>query len=271
MLNLLLQPINGNKVLYVLLLVAVITIVFTLLIVLISKLCAVKVDEKEEAVKENLAGANCGGCGYAGCADFAKALAEGKAELSSCGPTSNENKAKIAEILGIDFVAGEEKFAVVACSGGINAKNKYDYVGNEGCSAQIAFIGGQKFCEDGCLGGGSCMSACPYNAIHVKGGVAYTDPSVCEACGVCVRKCPKNLVHLIPKSAKVYVACSSHCKGKTVMDMCKQGCIGCGLCAKNCPNGAIEMVNNVAVINYEKCNGCLTCVAKCPRKCIKEI
>ncbi|MCQ2388012.1 MAG: 4Fe-4S binding protein, partial [Clostridia bacterium] len=83
--------------------------------------------------------------------------------------------------------------------------------------------------------------------------------------------CPKHLIELIPKSSLIYVACVSTCKGKEVMDACKKGCIGCGICAKFCPNGAIEMIDNHPVIDYLKCNGCKTCVAKCPRKCIKEI
>ncbi len=271
MINLLLKPIDTTTLLWVVGLVALLTVVFAALIVLVSKVCAVKTDEKAEAIQEHLAGANCGGCGYAGCADFAKAVSEGKADFKECGPTSPEGKAAIAEILGVPFSATEETFAVIACSGGNNAKDKFSYVGNEGCLAQVAYVGGRKACADGCMGGGTCISLCPYHAIALKNGVAYADRAICESCGLCVRECPKNLIHLIPKSAKVYVACSSHCKGKTVMDACKAGCIGCGMCAKNCPNGAITMVDNVAIIDYSKCDGCKTCIAKCPRKCIKEI
>jgi len=269
--NLLLQSVNVTTILIVVGIVAVIAVVFAVLIVLVSKLCAVKEDERAVSVSENLAGANCGGCGYAGCADFAKALVEGKAELSNCGATDNDAKAKIAEILGIPFVAAPQTFAVVKCAGGNNCKDKFDYVGNPGCENEFTFMGGSKLCSAGCLGGGSCAGACQFEGIKIIDGVAYTDKALCSSCGACAKKCPKNLIEFIPKTAKVYVACSTKCRGKDVMNTCSVGCIGCGLCAKNCPQNAITMIDNLPVIDYAKCNGCLTCVSKCPRKSIKEI
>ena len=266
---LLMASVDVNKLLTVLALVAAISVVFAALIVLVSKLCAVPVDKKQSAIHENLAGANCGGCGYAGCSDFAKALAEGKAEISSCGPTSAENKRKIAEILGIPY-SEEKKKAVVHCSGGNACSDKYEYVGAQSCAAQTGFMGGKKVCAYGCLGGGTCVSNCAYNALGIGNGVAEIDDSLCEACGVCVKACPKKLIGLVPYSAKIYVACSSQCKGKDVMNACKSGCIGCGICAKFCPEQAIVIENNLPVIDYSKCTGCKTCAAKCPRKCIKE-
>ncbi len=251
--------------------IAALAVLFAVLIVLVSKLCAVKEDEKISQTVSHLAGANCGGCGFAGCADFAKALAEGKAQLNDCNATPNESKAEIAKVLGIEFSADEEKFAVVKCAGGVNALDKCDYIGNEGCKAQFALTGGKKVCSYACLGGGSCAEICPYGAVKIKDGVSVIDKKLCEACGLCVRNCSKKVIEFIPKKAVVYVACSSKCKGKEVMGACKVGCIGCGLCAKNCPEGAITMVNNLPVIDYDKCSGCKTCVAKCPRKTIKEI
>lgn len=271
MLNLLSQTLNVNDVLIVVGIVAALAVVFAVLIVLVSKVCAVHEDSRIGEVSERLAGANCGGCGYAGCADYAKALVEGKANLSSCGATSNESKEEIAKILDIPFTASAKTFAVVKCAGGINCKDKFEYIGNSGCTAQRAFLGGRKACTNGCLGEGSCAEVCIGNGITVKDGVAVVDKSLCESCGACVNKCPQNLIELIPTTAKVYVACSTICRGKDVMNACKVGCIGCGLCAKNCPENAITMVNNLPVIDYEKCSGCLTCVSKCPRKSIREI
>lgn len=268
---LLLRPINLTTLFWVIGVVAVLAIVFALLIVLVSKLCFVKEDQRVKDVQSNLAGANCGGCGYAGCADFAKALVEGKVELSACGATSNEDKEKICKVLDVPFVAGAEVFAVVKCAGGDNAKDKFNYVGNKGCDFNNSLNGGDKVCSFACLGGGSCASACPDGGIKMVNGLPTTDKSICNACGVCVRTCPRSLMELIPKSAKVYVACSNKCKGKEVLSACSVGCIGCGLCAKNCPENAITMVDNLAVIDYSKCNGCKTCVAKCPRKTIREI
>ncbi len=251
--------------------VSALAVLFAVLIVTVSKLCAVKEDERISAVNEKLAGANCGGCGFAGCADFAKALVEGRAEINGCGATPNENKADIAGILGLPFNASDPKFAVVKCNGGKNANDKFDYVGNEGCRAQVLIAGGSKICPSACLGGGSCKIICPYGAIKVVDGIAVIDKTLCEACGACAKNCPKLVIDFIPKSAVVYVACSSKCKGKEVMNACSVGCIGCGLCAKNCPEKAITMVDNLPVIDYSKCSGCKTCVSKCPRKTIREI
>ena len=266
-----LLAVNLTTVLTVVGIVAAIAIIFAALIVLVSRLTAVKTDEKTEKTKELLANANCGGCGYAGCADFAKALAEGKADISDCGPTSKENKAKIAEILGLPYAAAEEKFAVVHCAGGAACADKFIYVGNEGCGALNALSGGNKACAYGCLGDGTCKATCDYGAITVKDGIAVTDKEKCVACGKCVKACPKKIIDLLPKSTVYYVACSSLCKGKEVMNACKNGCIGCGICAKFCPEGAIEMVDNLPKIDYVKCVSCGACAEKCPRKIIRKL
>lgn len=188
----LLASVQWDKVGIVIGIAAGLAVVFAVLILLVSKFCAVKTDEKVSAISEQLAGANCGGCGYAGCEGFAKALAEGKADITACGPTPNENKAKIAEILGVEFAASEPVYAVVACAGGERAKNKYNYVGNDGCLAEGMYLGGRKKCSYGCMGEGTCADVCPYGAVHVKDGVSLVDKALCEACGLCVKNCPKN-------------------------------------------------------------------------------
>ena len=269
--NNLLVQLNFTEIGIVVAIMAVLAIVFAILILLVSKACFVKEDEKVKAVTENLAGANCGGCGFAGCADFAKALAQGKVSLSNCSATSNESKEQIAKILDIPFSASAKQFAVVKCNGGENAKNKFEYVGAKDCTYQKTLQNGPKVCESGCLGGGTCFSKCTNGAISYKHGVAVIDKTLCGGCGVCKISCPNSVIEFIPTTAKVYVACSSKCKGKDVMTACSVGCIGCGLCAKSCPHGAITMENNLPVIDYQKCTGCLTCVQKCPRKTIKEI
>ncbi len=263
--------INTTMILTVVGIVAVLAIVFAVLIVLVSKLCYVKEDERVVATTEKLSGANCGGCGYAGCADFAKALANGKAEINGCSATSPENKAEIAKILGIEFSGACKTFAVVKCAGGDKCKDKFNYVGNSDCTILNSVMKGNKQCLDGCLGQGSCISKCAHGGIKIENGVAIINSALCESCGLCVKACPKNLIELIPATAKVYVACSTACRGKDVMGACEVGCIGCGLCAKNCPENAITMVNNLPVIDYAKCSGCKTCIAKCPRHSIKEI
>ncbi|MBQ9485842.1 MAG: RnfABCDGE type electron transport complex subunit B [Clostridia bacterium] len=267
----LLAPINVSKLFIVVGIVAAIAVIFAVLIVLVSRLTAVKSDRKTEEIQDLLAGANCGGCGYAGCSDFAKALTEGKADVSACGPTAKENKAEIAAKLSVPFSATEDLFAIVHCAGGINCNDKFDYVGNQGCIAKSSFAGGNKECPFGCLGDGSCVKACDFDAITVKDGVAATDKEKCAACGKCVKTCPKRLIGFIPKKAKVYIACSSLCRGKDVINACKKGCIGCGICAKACPALAITITDNLPVIDYTKCTGCTACAEKCPRKCIVKI
>ncbi|MCQ2387582.1 MAG: ferredoxin, partial [Clostridia bacterium] len=183
---LLLNSINIGKLFIVLGIVAGISIIFTVLMVLVSKLCATPVDEKVEKVKEKLANANCGGCGYAGCADFAKALVEGKTDITKCNPTPNSNKEEIAKIIGVEFSASVEKYAVVHCAGGINSINKYQYVGNKDCDIINSVQGGKKICPKGCLGEGNCVKKCPFNSIKIIDGVASINKALCEACGICV-------------------------------------------------------------------------------------
>ena len=249
----------------------VIALVFGFLIMVVSKKFAVAVDEREEEIGGCLAGANCGGCGKAGCAAMARALVEGTSEIDDCPVTDKEHKIKIANILGVDYAGGGEFMYVVSCGGGINAADRNDYVGVDDCTHEAMILGGRKVCQYGCLGGGTCEIVCAHNAIKVINGVANIDQEKCIRCGLCSKNCPKSLITKIPRSAKIYVDCSTKCRGKEVMDACSKGCIGCGICARNCVVGAITMVDNLPVIDYDKCTGCFNCLNKCPKKVIKEI
>ena len=245
--------------------------VFGVLLAVLGKKFAVKKDEKEEEIRRHLSGANCGACGYAGCDAFAKALAEGKADVSSCSATAASEKKIIGEIMGVAVDAEDTKI-VVACNGGNNARDKYEYMGYGDCRSMELLGGGRKVCPWGCLGMGSCTDACPVHAIDIRdGGYAEVDRSKCITCGKCVAACPKKLVKRVPASAKVYIACSNCLRGgKEVHAMCASGCLGCGLCAKVCPEHAIELKDNLPVIDYGKCVGCGLCASKCPAKCIKS-
>lgn len=244
-------------------------LIIGILILIVGKFFKVNVDEKIEKILNNLAGANCGGCGCSGCSGFASKLAEGGANLSDCHVTSPESKEKIAEILGIELTDEEPTVAVVHCNGGAeNCAHKFEYVGNPTCASNASLLGGSTACSFACLGCGDCKGVCPENAINVSGRLAQVDPDRCISCGACISTCPKEIIDRIPSSAPVYVACSSKCKAKDVMNVCKVGCIGCGVCAKVCPHGAITMQDNLPVFDYTKCTGCLTCVAKCPRHII---
>jgi len=222
-----------------------------------------------DKIRENLCGANCGGCGYAGCDAFAEALYQGKADVNKCCPTSIEGKEKIATLLGKEVKLEEPTVAVVHCNG-VNSKISANYVGYKNCKA-AASVGGGRACSSACLGYGSCKEVCSQDAISIVDGVSVIDKTKCGSCGSCINECPYALIGRVPKSAKVYIACSNKCKGKEVIAACQNGCIACGLCEKNCPSGAITLKDNLAQIDYTKCNGCMTCVSKCPKKCIKQL
>ena len=230
----------------------------------------VEVDAKEEAVLAALPGNNCGGCGYAGCSGLAAAIAKGEAPVNACPVGGAPVGEKIAAIMGVEAGASERKVAFVACMGGCDkSRQDYDYYGAQDCR-MMGFVpgGGPKSCNSGCLGYGSCVKACPFDAIHVVNGVAVVDREKCKACGKCVEACPKHLISLIPYDAKYVVACSSKDKGPVTMKACEVVCIGCGLCARNCPSQAVEVKDFHAAIDQEKCTGCGACAEKCPKKCI---
>jgi len=233
----------------------------------------VKVDEKEEAVLAALPGNNCGGCGFAGCSGLAAAIAKGEAPVNACPVGGDAVGKKVAEIMGVEAQETTRMVAYVACAGDCEKANKdYDYTGAEDCRV-MSFVpgGGPKSCNSGCLGYGSCVKVCPFDAIHVVNGVAVVDKEACKACGKCVAACPKNLISLIPYDAKYAVACSSTDKGPVTMKACSIGCIGCGICTRNCPNGAVTVTDFHATIDQEKCIGCGVCAEKCPKKVIMNV
>ncbi len=230
-------------------------------------------DARIDDIERNLAGANCGGCGYAGCSQFAEALFKGEADISRCNPTSPENKKNIAKILGMSEMTSVATMAVVHCAGGNRAADKYDYQGFGDCQSAEILAGGSKACEYGCMGLCTCVHACGFASVAVckDTGASKVDPDKCTSCGACVAACPKKIIGRIPKTAMVYIACSNTTKGKDVMAVCKVGCIACGKCERGCPKGAITLSNNLAAIDYDKCIGCMKCAVDCPRGCILPI
>ncbi len=232
----------------------------------------VEVNEKELQVRELLPGNNCGGCGYPGCDGLASAIAAGKAEINSC-PVGGLNVAnKISEVMGVTLEEKEKQVAFVRCGGTCDkTKKKYNYYGIEDCrKAVIAPGGGDKACSYGCLGYGSCVKECLFDAIHIVDGIAVVDKEKCVACGKCVNTCPNSLIELIPYSADYRVQCMSNDKGKDVKTVCDAGCIGCTLCTRVCESKAITVENNLAKIDYSKCTNCGKCAEKCPVKIIRQ-
>ena len=169
--------------------------------------------------------------------------------------------------------AGEQvrQVAFVKCAGTCGkAQQEYEYHGIHDCvMVNMMQDGGPKACNYGCLGEGSCVAACPFDAIHIVDGVALVDKEECKACGKCVAACPKRLIELVPYEQKHLVQCSSRDKGKDVMKACSVGCIGCKMCEKVCEFDAVKVIDNIAHIDPEKCTNCGACAAKCPKKIIQ--
>ena len=240
-----------------------------LLLAFASKIFAVKTDERAEAIKECLPGANCGGCGYTGCSGFAEAVVKGSAPVNGCTVGGAETAHKVAAVMGVEAGETVKMRAQVMCSGTSEySKKKYIYDGVLDCVAAAKLGGGDRICPNGCVGLGTCVAACPFSAITVVNSVAVVDYRECQGCGVCVKACPKGLIKLIPFDSKHWVGCMSVDDGKTTRKYCDVGCISCKICEKNCPENAITVENFNATIDYSKCTGCDHCVDKCPRHII---
>ena len=259
-------------ILLAILVLGVLGAIFGALLAFASQIFYVEVDPKQAAVREALAGANCGGCGYPGCDGYAAAVARGEAPCNKCVAGGVETAAKLAEIMGATVDTADKMVAFVPCSGceGV-AEKRFNYTGPIDCQAAMLFGGkSNKLCTFACIGLGNCERACQFDAMHVVNGIAHVDRSKCVGCGACVDICPKNIVQLIPESLRIHPACSSHDKGGVVMKVCTAGCIGCMKCQRECPAGAIVVKDALAEVDPEKCIGCGKCAEVCPRHIITD-
>ena len=237
-----------------------------------SKIFEVKTDERTEKISEILPQANCGSCGYAGCADYADAIISKGEKGNLCRPGGAETAKKISEITGSDAGEVTEAYAVVRCSGNCSAtETKYDFAGIRSCASVKRYYAGNSTCSFGCAGYGDCAAVCEYNAISIKDSLAHIDPALCRGCGSCAAVCPNGLISVIPKSAAYAVLCSSCDNGKATKLACKNGCIGCKMCEKACEYGAVTVTDFHASIDQNKCTGCGACAEKCPVKVIKKL
>jgi Na+-translocating ferredoxin:NAD+ oxidoreductase subunit B len=233
-----------------------------------SKKFAVFVDPKVEAILSALPGINCGACGRPGCAAYAEAVANGEEPPNKCSPGGEDVTKSLAHIMGVDAVALDPKVAVVQCQGGkAEAVEKYVYFGPQDCTAAGLIAGGHKGCSYGCLGLGSCVKACPFDAMTMnENGLPVVVEEKCTACNICVVTCPRGIMALIPRSQKVFLGCISQDKLKEVRSVCSVGCYSCKICVtpKVTPSSAIVMDGNLPVIKDTQSNELFTAAEKCP-------
>ncbi len=263
---------------YTILTLSVLGVVAAMILYFVVQKFNVVEDPRIDEVERMLPGANCGGCGFAGCRGLAAALVA-QDDISSlfCPVAGGDVMTSVANYLGKAAAKKEPQTATLKCGGTCSVRpttNSYD--GAKSCAVASSLYVGESACAYGCLGLGDCVTACSFGAMKINPdtGLVEIDPEKCTACGACISACPKGILELRkkwPKDRAIYVACSSKDKGGVKMKACKAACIGCKKCEKECTFGAITIENNVAYIDPSKCKLCRKCVNACPTKAIKLV
>ncbi len=265
-------------VLYTIISLSATGIAAAIILFIIAQRFKVIEDPITDLVEEALPGANCGGCGYAGCRNFAEACVKSdKLTKLFCPPGGNETMLEVATILGKEAVEKDPLVAVVRCSGSFAHRarvNQYD--GAASCAIASSLYAGDTGCQYGCLSHGDCVRVCEFDAIHMnpETGLPEVVDEKCTACNACVEACPKDIIELRKKNKrdrKIFVSCINQDKGGIAKKSCSVACIGCGKCEKVCPHDAITIENFLAYIDPVKCKLCRKCVPECPTDAILEI
>ena len=250
---------------------SVLGVLLAVVLYFVAQKFKVEEDPRIDEVEKMLPGANCGGCGFAGCRAMSEALVKNdNIDSLYCPVAGGDVMKSIAGFLGKSAAEKAPMVATMLCGGTCQKRPKVNhYDGALSCAVVNTFYIGESGCAFGCIGYGDCVQACKFGAMSLnpETGLVEIDPDKCTACGACVKTCPKGLIELRkkwPKNRAIYVACRSKNRGSVVMKVCKAGCIGCGKCAKACPFGAITIDSYLAYINPEKCKLCRKCVNECP-------
>lgn len=253
-------------------------LLLSLVLFFVAKKFKVEEDPRIDEVEKVMPGANCGGCGFAGCRAFADAAVKApNLDNNYCPVGGNDVMKKVAAILGYEIKEKAPMVAVVRCNGTCENRPRTNiYDGVQSCRVKASLYSGDTGCPFGCLGCGDCVSACQFGAISMnpETGLPEVDETKCTACGACAKACPKGVIELRnkgPRGMRVYVSCINRDKGAVARKACKAACIGCGKCAKVCIHDAITVENNVAYIDFTKCKLCKKCVLECPTGAIHAV
>jgi electron transport complex protein RnfB len=251
-------------------------LVLAVVLYLVAQKFKVVEDPRIDDVEALMPGANCGGCGHAGCRDFAETVVKAPSiGKEFCPVGGNAVMSKVAAYLGQALEEKKPQVAVVRCNGNYDNRERTNYWdGYSSCKVMFALYSGDTGCKFGCAGLGDCEEACKFDAIHINKitGLPEVDEEKCTSCGACVKACPKGIIELRDKGIKnrrICVLCRNTDKGGLTRQFCKTGCIGCGKCAKVCPFDAITVENNLAYIDFTKCKLCHKCVDECPTHAIQ--
>jgi len=244
------------------------TLVFAGLLGFAKEKLRVDEDPRIPLVIEQLPSANCGGCGFAGCADFAKAVVGGRAEPTGCPVGGAKTAEAVAQVMGVEVVKTFPYRPVIHC--GAKAQHRLGRVPYEGVPTCVEanVIGVTQGCTYGCLGFGDCVAVCNYDAMRMEDGLPVINYDNCTGCGACAKACPRGIIENIPfkQERMLVISCANKEPGKSVKQVCEVGCIGCKLCQRMMGD-LFDIRDNLAYLNYENYSGeedFTEVIKKCP-------
>ena len=130
----------------------------------------VEEDPRIDEVEKMLPGANCGGCGFAGCRGMADALVK-RDDISAlfCPVGGGDCMKAVAAYLGKAAAEKQPEVATVRCGGTCEKRPRTnEYNGAKSCAVASSLYVGETGCAFGCLGFGDCVAVCAFDAIHIN-------------------------------------------------------------------------------------------------------